>query len=155
MLFIIPMGLFILFFYVNVIMRFVFRVDVSPLKNVDASMLGDGTKANRDQIVSLVFFAVFMCIMLIASLSFFGPLQQFLAQFGMFGVVAIIVGIMMMIKREDGTPLLNFYKAAAKIGWERSFNRYYCDNDELAYSVYQAFTNDLYCCCFVICGDYH
>lgn len=118
MLFIIPMGLFILFFYVNVIMRFVFRVDVSPLKNVDASMLGDGAKANRDQIVSLVFFAVFMCIMLIASLSFFGPLQQFLAQFGMFGVVAIIVGIMMMIKREDGTPLLNFYKAAAKIGWD-------------------------------------
>ena len=36
MLFIIPMGLFILFFYVNVIMRFVFRVDVSPFKNVDA-----------------------------------------------------------------------------------------------------------------------
>ena len=36
----------------------------------------------------------------------------------MFGVVAIIVGIMMMIKREDGTPLLNFYKAAAKIGWD-------------------------------------
>lgn len=36
----------------------------------------------------------------------------------MFGITAAVLCAMMMVKREDGTPLLNFRKAATMIGWE-------------------------------------
>ena len=36
----------------------------------------------------------------------------------MFGITACVLCLMMLVKREDGTPLLHFRKAAATIGWD-------------------------------------
>ena len=100
------------------LMRFVFRCDVSPLKNVTEDMLGSSTKATRDQKTALFFFFSFMVCMICSSIHQLGILYTIFSTLGMFGITAIILCIMMVWRREDGSPLLSFRKHAAQIGWE-------------------------------------
>lgn len=117
MIFMIPMGFLMMVTFI-VLMRFVFRVDVSPLKNFDPEMFGGNQKATRDQKLAMAFFVVYMVLIVMASISSLGPVYTFLNKFGMLGIIFMVVCIMMLLKREDGTPFCNFNVAASKIGWD-------------------------------------
>lgn len=117
MLFMIPMGILIILFFI-LLMRFIFRVDVQPLKDFDPSLLGEKKAATRDQKIAITFFVVYMSLIVISSISALGPIAKFTGKFGMFGSIIVLICIMMLLKREDGSPFLNFRVAASKIGWE-------------------------------------
>lgn len=117
MLFMIPMGFLVILSFVA-LMRFVFRVDVSPLKNFDPAVFGGTQKATRDQKLAMLFFVVYMILIVLSSISALGPIAAFLGNFGMFGIIAMVICVMMLLKREDGKPFLNFNISAAKIGWD-------------------------------------
>ena len=117
MLFMIPMGILMILSFVA-LMRFVFRVDVAPLKNFDPAVFGGTQKATRDQKLAMTFFVIYMILIVLSSISALGPVAAFLGKFGMFGIIAMVICVMMILKRENGKPFLNFNISAAKIGWD-------------------------------------
>lgn len=100
------------------LMKFVFRCDLSALKNMTSDMVKESQKITRDQKLSLLFFLGFMVCMICSSITQLGPVYKVFSTLGMFGITAAVLCLMMMIKRTDGTPLLNFRKSATMIGWE-------------------------------------
>lgn len=119
-LFALPLGIFMTIVYV-LIMRFIMRVDVSAFKNFDASMTqvdGKGGAITRDQKLSLFFFFLYCVLVLCSSLPQLGIVYQVLSKFGMFGLCAATIAVMVLLKKEDGTPLLNFNTAARHINWD-------------------------------------
>lgn len=119
-LFALPIGLIMTVVYV-LVMRFVFRVDVSPFKNYDSSMTmrdGKGGKATRDQKLALGFFVTYIILLLCSSVHQFGPLYAIFSKFGMLGVCVSVMAIMMIVKKEDGSPLLEFKKLASHISYD-------------------------------------
>lgn len=117
MLFMIPMGIFVLAFFV-VLMRFIFRVDVTPLKEFDPALVGEQKPITRDQKMAIAFFLIYMVLIVVSSIAALGPVAAFLGKFGMFGTISMVICVMMLLKREDGTPFLNFHRSCAKIGWD-------------------------------------
>ena len=104
------------------VMRFVLRVDVSPFATLNADMLGVSSKLNRDQKIAAGFFIAFVVILLAHSLT---PVETavgaFLGKLGFFGISGIIGAIMMLLKKQDGSPLLDFPKMAAHLPWDAFF----------------------------------
>lgn len=117
MAFMIPMGFLMIATFVC-IMRFVLRVDVAPLKNFDPAMFGGTQKASRDMKLAMMFFVIYMVLVVMSSIGALGTVAAFLGKFGMFGIIAMVICVMMLLKKEDGTPYLNFHMSAAKIGWD-------------------------------------
>ena len=117
MVFMIPMGILTIAFFI-VLMRFVFRVDVTPLKEFDPSMVGEKKAITRDQKLAIAFFVIYMVLIVVSSISVLGPVAAFLGKFGMFGIIAMVLCVMMLLKKEDGTPFLNFHLSASKIAWD-------------------------------------
>ena len=116
MLFFIPMGFAIIGFF-TVLMKFVFRVDVTPLKNYDPAVLGESKPATKDQKVVMIVFVLFMVMILLSSLPF-GALSKFLGKFGLVCITFMLLCIMMLLPKTDGTPFLDFRKAASAISWD-------------------------------------
>ena len=118
-MFALPIGLIMTVVYV-LIMRFVMRVDVTPFKNFDASMTKrDGNdKINRDQKWALFFFFAYCVLVLLSNLRMLGPVYQVCAKFGMYGLCTGTIIIMTFIKKEDGTPLMEFNKLAKHMSWD-------------------------------------
>lgn len=117
MIFMIPMGIAVIVFYIA-LMKFVFRVDVTPLKELDPSVFGECRSASKDQKLAISFFLLFMAMAVCSSISALGPVYIFLNKFGLFGYAAVCICLMMLIKGEDGKPFLNFYEAGASVGWD-------------------------------------
>lgn len=117
MIFMIPMGIMTIAFFI-VLMRFIFRVDVTPLKEFDPSMVGEKKAITRDQKLAIAFFVIYMLLIVLSSISVLGPVAAFLGKFGMFGIIAMVLCVMMLLKKEDGTPFLNFHMSASKIAWD-------------------------------------
>ena len=117
MIFMIPMGIMTIVFFI-VLMRFIFRVDVTPLKEFDPSMVGEKKAITRDQKLAIAFFVIYMLLIVLSSISVLGPVAAFLGKFGMFGIIAMVLCVMMLLKKEDGTPFLNFHMSASKIAWD-------------------------------------
>ncbi len=118
-MFALPIGLLMTVVYV-LIMRFIMRVDVTPFKKFDASMTkrdGDG-KINRDQKWALFFFFAYCVLVLLSNLRMLGPVYQVCAKFGMYGLCTGTIIIMTFIKKEDGTPLMEFNKLAKHMSWD-------------------------------------
>ena len=128
-----PYGQYMLFMYIAgillviisisvLVMRFIIRVDVSPLSALSAEMLGASSKLNRDQKLAAGFFLAFVIIMVALSLlPADSALGIFLNRLGFFGVSGIILLIMMLLKKQDGTQLLDFPKMAAHLPWDAFF----------------------------------
>ncbi len=122
MAFIIPMGILMMVIY-TLICRFVFRVDVEPLKNITEETFGPKAKLNRDQKIAL-FFLFFMMFMLLATsiLPKTWIITTFLLKITMFGQAAIVILVYMLIKKEDGSKFFNYSYCAAKgVSWDAIF----------------------------------
>lgn len=122
MIFMIPMAFFMLFSYV-LICRFIFRLDVKPLKNISEETLGKKEKLNRDQKIALIFLG--LNILMLSSTSFLPKaweITQWLVKLTMFGQAGVVICTLMLLKKEDGTKFFDFPSFASKgISWEAIF----------------------------------
>lgn len=111
--FMLPMGVFLITVY-TLLLKFIFRVDVSKLADFKAE--GGVPPMNRDQKIALSAFAIFIVTLMISSLPL-GAVSSFLSMFGMVGIILLILGILPLIKKGDGTPLINLDKAMTAVPW--------------------------------------
>ena len=63
MAFTIPSGVFMLFIY-TLVARFIFRVDVSPLKNIPKDLFPKQQKLTRDQKIAVIYLLGMILIIL-------------------------------------------------------------------------------------------
>ena len=87
------------------LMKFVFRVDVSPLSNYKQE--GAVPAATREQKITLAFFIAFIALNLLANV---GPLKPFLSKFGLTGITFVLGCLMVMLKDSKGNPLSDVEK---------------------------------------------
>lgn len=127
----IPYGMWIIFFigvsmfllasYV-LLVRFVMRIDVTNLKNIDLNIFGDKEKLNADQKIAAGAFIAFLIIVCLSSFLPTTILGVVLNKFTTFGLVVIIAAVLMIMVKESGDPVFDFRKLAATgISWDVVF----------------------------------
>lgn len=119
MAFVIPMGVLMILIYV-LTGRFLLRIDVTPIKNMPDDFFGEKAKLTSDQKKALGYL-VGMTLMLLSTtiLPKTWAITTMLSSITMFGQAAIVILILMLIKKEDGTPFFNYSACAAKgMSWE-------------------------------------
>lgn len=122
MAFCIPLGLFLVILY-TLVCKFVFRIDVSALKEMPEDIFGAKQKMTRDQKTAL-FFLFFLVVMLLSTsiMPETWALSIALKKITMFGQAAIVILVLMMTKKEDGSRMFNFSACAAKgVSWDALF----------------------------------
>ena len=112
--YILPMGIVLLIAY-TLVCRFIFRVDVTPLKNITEETFGGKSKLTQDQKYGLFFLVFLIFMMMSTSILPKGLLiTQFLTKITVFGQAAIVILLCMLVKRPDGTRFFDFGKYAAR-----------------------------------------
>lgn len=117
-LFAIPLCIICVIAY-TLIIRFVFRPDISALKKLDyAFVKPEDLSLNKKQKIVFAFFLLFIVMMLLPS---FLPkswmVTQLLIKLGNNGIILLIFVAMMLFK-VDGEPLMDFPKFAKNISWD-------------------------------------
>lgn len=115
-LFMAIMGFLMVTFWV-VLMRFVFRVDVSPLAKCSCSTQENIT---RNQRIALFLIAFFILLNVLALLPL-GWFSALLNKFGIFGFAAITVCLIPLIKGDDGKPVANLPELLSAGDWGQLF----------------------------------
>ena len=109
----VSMGL-IMLVVLLILMKFVFRVDVSPLSNYKPQ--SGVPAATKGQKQALIIFAFFM-ILMIAQIFAPQPIKGFLEQFGLVGVGMMLGAIVPLLKDENGNPLGNLEELLHMCNW--------------------------------------
>ncbi|MBO5301447.1 MAG: hypothetical protein J6A81_04435 [Peptococcaceae bacterium] len=98
-----------------VLLKFVFRVDVSPLSNYKPQ--GEGVPpATKGQKYALILFVIFMLanvVMIFAP----GAIKHFLEQFGIVGIAMLMGAVVPLIKDENGKSLGNLEELLSMANW--------------------------------------
>ena len=98
-----------------VLLKFVFRVDVSPLSNYKPQ--GEGVPpATKGQKYALILFVVFMLanvVMIFAP----GAIKHFLEQFGIVGIAMLMGAVVPLLKDENGKSLGNLEELLSMANW--------------------------------------
>ena len=98
-----------------VLLKFVFRVDVSPLSNYKPQ--GEGVPpATKGQKYALILFVVFMLanvVMIFAP----GAIKHFLEQFGIVGIAMLMGAVVPLLKDENGKPLGDLEDLLHMVNW--------------------------------------
>lgn len=111
--FIPPMGIIMTTVYV-LLCKFAFRVDVSKLALFHVE--GESEPMNRDQKKSIAFFLVWIGLLIVSSLPL-GQIAVFLSGFGLVGFTLLIIALLDIVKREDGTKMLEVEKSFRLVPW--------------------------------------
>lgn len=115
-----PFGLFLIFVYV-ILMKFLFRVDFSRIKNIDASKLVPKEDLVLTKQLKWMFFYLFVLVFLLVGSGIIPKgtvMQKFLTDIGLYGAAAIVIGCM-MITKVNGEPLCNFSEMVKNgVQWE-------------------------------------
>ena len=120
-LFMLPMNALMIGAYI-LIMRFILRVDVSPLKNLTPEMMGEKIHLNHNQKVALGYLAAIIVLLSASLMPKTWLLAQFLSRISVFGQVLIVVGLLMMVPTASGKPFFNFNVYASKgVAWDVFF----------------------------------
>ena len=94
------------------LMKFVFRVDVSPLNKFK---LENGCPAaTKGQKISLIIFVVFLVLNILTTM---GPLAQYLGVIGVVGNSMLIGCIVPLLKDENGKPLGEMEDLLQMVNW--------------------------------------
>ena len=96
------------------LLKFVFRVDVSPLANYKPE--GGVPAATKGQKMGLILFLVFMLanvVMIFAP----GAIKHFLEQFGIVGIAMIMGAIVPLLKDENGKSLGDLEDLLHMVNW--------------------------------------
>ena len=99
-------------FVLLALMKFVFRVDVSPLANF--KLEGGCPKATTHQKQALILFVVFLFANIFATM---GPLAQYLGVIGIVGNSMLIGAIVPLLKDENGKPLGDLEDLLHMVNW--------------------------------------
>ncbi len=116
-LFQMPLGFIMTIIYV-LVMRYIFRADATPLKNLTEETLGEQKPATSAQKKALICFALMLLFNLAGSMPFLGPLYGFSAQMTFFGGDLLCILAMFFLKRDDGTPLFQLQTARHGVMWD-------------------------------------
>lgn len=101
---------------VMLIMRFIFRPDVSKLKEFKAEKPEPFTV---DQIRALVLLIIFVVIVLLPDmLPMTSPLKPIMAQFGTMGGGFFVVMIALFIRNKDGSPFITIKEISKGVFWD-------------------------------------
>lgn len=103
--------------------RFIIRIDVSKLKELNPEIFGEKKKFTTEQKIPIGAFLIFVLIILISSfLPQDNPLVAFFTKLTIFGQVAIIAAALMLLYKEDGAPYFNFNAVAGRgLSWDIIF----------------------------------
>ncbi len=88
-------------------MRFIFRVDASPFKDFDASILGENKAMTKDQKKAFSIFGIFILCLLASCTSALGPVYQFLNKIGVMGIAFLFMFVVLFMKNEKGKPFIH------------------------------------------------
>ncbi|MDO4281478.1 MAG: SLC13 family permease [Peptococcaceae bacterium] len=113
LLFMIIAGLVMVTIYV-LLMRFVFRVDVSKVANFKRE--NKEMKITGDQKKALSVFVLFIVFSMCAVLPI-GAIQGFFGQFNIGGITLVMLAVITLIKKSDGTSLCNIEEGLKTISW--------------------------------------
>lgn len=102
------------------IMRFIFRPDVSPLKQLDESFVDRSQlKLNKKQKIGMAYLAI--CVILLLAPEMLPKtmvVQQKVSQIGINGIVLLLIA-MMFVTKVDGQSIMNFKSVMSKgISWD-------------------------------------
>ena len=122
-LFIVPLGFALMFMYI-LCMRYVLKIDVSPLKAVTAESMGGKVLFNSDQkkalIVMVLMIAMLLCTQIFPKGSMLNNI--FSVKFGTFGIALGMCCLIPFIKNSEGKPLFDFNDCASQgMAWEPFF----------------------------------
>ena len=103
----------------TLIMRFVFKPDVSALKQIDENFVNAASlKLNKNQKIAFAF--IFLLMILLLAPSFLPktiPGVSVLANLGNAGIMILVI-VLMSVVRVDKKPLMDFRKYAKNISWD-------------------------------------
>lgn len=103
----------------TLIIRFVFRPDVSALKQLDENFIDKSAlKLNKNQKIAFGF--IFLLIILLLAPSFLPktlPGVSILANLGNAGIMILVI-VLMSVVRVDKKPLMDFKKYAKNVSWD-------------------------------------
>ncbi|MBR6755977.1 MAG: hypothetical protein IKM15_03405 [Peptococcaceae bacterium] len=111
--FILPMSVIMVTVYV-LLCKFVFRVDVSKIANFKPE--GTVAKITREQIIAFGIFIVFIVSMAMTSLPL-GAVSAFLNKFGLIGISFVLMAVLELLKKSDGTPLMDVEGSLRGSSW--------------------------------------
>lgn len=111
--FMIPAGIIMVSAWV-LVMKFIFRVDVSKVANFKQH--GEAKKITTDQKKSLAIFVAFILLSICSSLPL-GAVSQFLAMFNIGGITLCMLAMVSLMKKSDGSPLCNIEEAMKNNNW--------------------------------------
>ena len=100
--------------------KFIFRLDVKPLKNGDHFAEFRGKKLTSMEKIGLLITLFFMLAMILPS---FMPdswwITQFLTQLGLLGVIAVIFVVLAILQTKDGKPLGDLREYSVRgVNWD-------------------------------------
>lgn len=103
----------------TLIMRFVFRPDVSALKKINENFVNtDSLKLNKNQKIAFAF--IFLLMVLLLAPSFLPeniPGVSVLSNLGNAGIMILVI-VLMSVVRVEKKPLMDFRKYAKNISWD-------------------------------------
>lgn len=117
MLFGLPLGTVMTVVYV-LLMRFVFRVDASPFINLTEETLGEQPPISSDQKKALICLISTFVLNICSAFAVLGPIYKVTAHLTMFGNAAVVLIVMLLLKKQDGMPLFETKKAGSYISWD-------------------------------------
>ena len=99
-------------FVLLALMKFVFRVDVTPLANFQLE--GGCPAATKGQKTALIIFFIFLVLNILTTM---GPLAQYLGVIGVVGNSMLIGCIIPLLKDENGKPLGDMEELLHMVNW--------------------------------------
>lgn len=105
---------FIMVFIFILLMKYVFRVDVSPLSNYRAD--GKAVVCKKEQKIALILFVVFIIANILAALPL-GPVSTFLQKFGIIGIGILLAAAVPFFTTEEGEPVGDLEKLFGMVNW--------------------------------------
>lgn len=96
------------------LMKFVFRVDVSPLANY--RLEGGAPAVTKGQKYALILFIIFLSGAILSSLTI-PVISPFLKQFGVLGISLFLGCLAALLKDEKGEPLANMNELLGMADW--------------------------------------
>lgn len=113
MMMMICMGI-IMLFVLLALLKFVFRVDVSPLANYKPEAgVPAATKGQKSALIIFVIFMLMNVVMIFAP----EPIKSFLEQFGIVGIAMLLGALVPLLKDETGAPLGNLEELLHLVNW--------------------------------------
>ena len=107
----IVMGILMTFVLIA-LMKFVFRIDVSPLSNF--KLEGGAPVATKGQVRALWLFVLFLVLAILATM---GPLAAYLGVVNVVGIAMLVGALAALIPDENGKPIADLEDLLGMINW--------------------------------------